>query len=50
MLAFKRMEKNWAKVAQNILIVTYTALMIFDMGVIIFDAPTGQTDKTPFAH
>ena len=46
--ALKTMEKNWAKVAQIALIVTYTVFMVFDIGVVIVDSQSDESEKSSF--
>ncbi len=42
------MEKNWAKTAMISLILALTFLIVFDTGIIIADASTGQFSKSTF--
>ena len=50
MKALKTLERNWAKVAELVLIITYTVFMVFDLCVIIVDSQTGQKYKSDFVE
>lgn len=45
-LAIRTMEKNWAFITQVVICLLYTALIIFDLIVVIIDANT--VDKSDF--
>ena len=46
--AIRTLEKNWAKVAQLSLLLTYNLFMIVDIVVILIDAQSAQDHKTNF--